>query len=59
MNSKDVSFVGGRDFFFGLLLLYQAPPGCGFEPVLTESDYVHRSEDVSYRGQLSLPLLDE
>jgi hypothetical protein len=27
MNSKDVSFVGGRDFFFGLLVLYQAPRG--------------------------------
>ena len=25
-------------------------------PVLTESGYVHRSEDVGYRIQLSLPL---
>ena len=37
--------------------MYQAPRGCGFEPVLTESGYVHRSEDVCYRVQLSLPLL--
>src|ERR1039458_7944119 len=50
-------FAGRRDFLFGLLLLYQAPRGCGFEPVLTESGYVHRSEDVCYRVQLSLPLL--
>src|ERR1700674_1941181 len=50
-------FVDGRhDFFFGLFLLYQAPRGCSFEPVLTESGYVHRSEDVGYRVQLSLPL---
>src|SRR5579863_1180406 len=52
-------FVGRRAFFFGLLVLYQAPRGCGFEPVLTESGYMHRSEDVGYRVQLSLPLLDE
>src|ERR1700730_16862166 len=50
-------FVGRRDFFFGLLLLFYAPWGCGFEPVQTESGYVHRSEDVCYRVQLSLPLL--
>src|ERR1019366_2777410 len=50
-------FIGRRDFFFGLLLLFYAPRGCGFEPVLTESGYVHRSEDVCYRVQLSLPLL--
>ena len=37
--------------------MYQAPRGCGFEPVLTESGYVHRSEDVCYRVQLSLPPL--
>ena len=43
MNSKDVPFVGRRDFFFGLLVLYQAPRGGGFEPVLTESRYVLRS----------------
>src|SRR6202042_627132 len=36
-----------------------APRGCGFEPVETESGYVHRSEDVCYRVQLSLPPLDE
>jgi hypothetical protein len=30
-------FAGRRDFFFGLFLLYQAPRGCSFEPVLTES----------------------
>jgi hypothetical protein len=52
-------FVGRRDFFFGLLLLYYAPRCCCFEPVQTESGYVHRSEDVCYRVQLSLPLLDE
>src|SRR4029077_11783646 len=32
-----------------------APRGCGFEPVQTESGYVHRSEDVCYRVQLSHP----
>src|ERR1700674_1795597 len=47
-------FVGRRDFFFGLLLLCYAPRGCGFEPVQTESGYVHRSEDVCYRVQLIL-----
>src|ERR1035437_7607205 len=52
-------FAGRRDFLFGLLLLYQAPRGCGFEPVLTESGYVHRSEDVCYRVQLSLHLLSK
>ena len=31
-----------------------APRGCGFEPVQTESGYVHRSEDVCYRIQCSL-----
>ena len=50
---------GGRDFFFGLFLLSQAPRGCGFEPVLTESGYVHRPEDVGYRVQESLHRLDE
>src|ERR1700722_11372596 len=52
-------FVGRRDFFFGLLFLFYAPRGCGFEPVESESGYVHRSEDVCYRVQLSLPPLDE
>ena len=52
-------FVGRGDFFFGLLLLYQAPRGCGFEPVLTESGDVHRCEDVCYRVQLRLLSLDE
>src|SRR6202795_4385782 len=47
-------FAGRRDFFFGLFLLYQAPRGCSFEPVLTESGYVHRSEDVGYRIQCGL-----
>src|SRR6202789_3044070 len=42
---------------FSLVCFYQAPRGCGFEPVLTESGYVQRSEDVCYRVQLSLPLL--
>src|ERR1700733_16283945 len=51
--------AGRRDFIFGLLLLYQAPRGLGFEPVLTESGYVHRSEDVCYRVQLSLHLLSK
>src|ERR1035437_6065519 len=51
--------AGRRDFLFGLLLLYQSPRGCGFEPVLTESGYVHRSEDVCYRVQLSLHLLSK
>lgn len=59
MNSKDVPFVGRRDFFFGLLAVYQAPRRCGFEPVLTESRYVHRSEDVGYRVQPGLLFLDE
>src|SRR5882757_1506075 len=43
-----------RDFFFGLLLLHYAPRGCSFQPVLTKSGYVHRSEDVCYRVQLIL-----
>src|SRR5579872_6250307 len=38
-------FVRRRDYFFGLLVLYQAPRGCGFEPVLTESGDVQCSED--------------
>jgi hypothetical protein len=59
MNSKDVPFVGRRDFSFGLLAVYQAPRGSGFEPVLTESRYVHRSEDVCYRVQPGLLFLDE
>jgi len=51
-------FLAGRgDVLFGLPILYQAPRGCDFEPVLTESGYVHRSEDVCYRVQLSLALL--
>src|SRR5579862_5827297 len=52
-------FAGRRDFFFGLILLYQAPRGCSFEPVLTESGDVHRCEDVCYRVQASPPVLDE
>src|ERR1022692_182856 len=48
-------FVGRRDFFFGLLLLYYAPRGCGFEPVQTESGYVHRSEDVCIGSIGNLP----
>jgi hypothetical protein len=48
----------GRDFFFGLRLLYQAPPGCGFE-MQPERGYVHCSEDVRYRVQPRLPFLDE
>src|ERR1700687_3646190 len=52
-------FVVRRDFFFGLLFLFYAPRGCGFEPVQTESGYMHRSEDVCYWVQLSLPRLDE
>src|SRR5437868_15548563 len=49
---------GGRcDFFFRLLFLFDAPRDGGFEPVQTESGYVHRSEDICYRVQLSLPLL--
>src|ERR1700689_30682 len=52
-------FAGRRDFLIGLLLLYQAPRGCGFEPVLTESGYGHRSEDVCYRVQLSLHVLSK
>src|ERR1700678_851046 len=52
-------FVGRRDFVFGLLFLLYAPRGCGFEPVQTESGYVHRSEDVCYRVQLSLHLLSK
>ena len=59
MNSKDVPFVGRRDFFFSLLVLYKAPRGCGFEPVLTESRYVLRSGDVCYRVQPRLLFLDE
>jgi NAD(P)-dependent dehydrogenase (short-subunit alcohol dehydrogenase family) len=52
-----VEFLAGwRDFFFGLRLVSQSPRGCGFEPVLTESGYVHRFEDVCYRVQLSLPV---
>src|SRR6202790_436058 len=47
-------FAGRRDLLFGLLLPYQAPRGCSFEPVLTESGYVHRSEDVGYRIQCGL-----
>src|SRR3981081_3767342 len=45
-------FVGRRAFFFGLLLLRYAPRGCAFEPMQTESGYVHRSEDVCYRVQV-------
>src|ERR1700687_2193180 len=50
-------FSRRRDFFFGLIFLFHAPRGCGFEPVHTKSGYVHRSEDVCYRVQLSLHLL--
>src|ERR1700731_5076161 len=50
-------FAGRRDFFFGLIFLFHAPRGCGFEPVQTEGSYVHRSEDICYRVQLSLHLL--
>ena len=35
------------------------PHGAVALSVLTESGYVHRSEDVCYRVQLSSPLLDE
>src|SRR6202035_2717744 len=49
-------FAGRRDFFFGLLFLFYAPRGCGFEPVQTESAYVHRSEDVCYWVQFTLLL---
>src|ERR1700730_9863039 len=49
-----IVLAGRRDFFFGLFLLYQAPRGCSFEPVLTESGYAHRSEDVGYRIQCGL-----
>src|SRR5580698_7582638 len=52
-------FAGRRDFFSGLIFLFHAPRGCGFEPVQTESSYVHGSEDVCYRVQLILSLLDE
>src|SRR5258708_40160477 len=52
-------FDGRRDFFFGLIFLFHAQRGCRFEPVRTESGYVHRSKDVCYRIQLSLPVLDE
>src|SRR6266699_3573926 len=41
-------FAGRRDFFFGLIFLFHAPRGGGFEPVQTESGYVHRSKDVCY-----------
>jgi hypothetical protein len=59
MNSKDAPFVGRRNFSFGLLAVYQAPRGCGFEPVLTESRYVLRSGDVCYRVQPGVLFLDE
>src|SRR4029077_14660736 len=52
-------FVGRCAIFFGLVFLFYASRGCGFEPVQTESGYVHRSKDVCYRIQLSLSLLDE
>ena len=52
-------FVGRRDLFFGLIFLFYAPRGCRFEPVQTESGYVHRSKDVCDRIQLSLSRLDE
>ena len=55
----DIFLPEGVTFSSVSLLLYQAPRGCGFEPVQTESGYVHRSEDVGYRVQLSLPRLDE
>src|SRR5262249_7145232 len=48
-------FVGRCDSFSALLPPDQAPRGCGFEPVLTESGYVQRSEDVGYRIQCNLP----
>ena len=47
------------DATFGLIFLFHAPRGCGFEPVQTEGGYVHRSKDVCYRIQPSLPVLDE
>ena len=47
------------DAAFGLIFLFQAPRGCGFEPVQTESGYVHCSKDVGYRIQFSLQVLDE
>ena len=49
--------VGRRDSFFGLIFLLYAARGCRFEPVQTERGYVHRSEDVCDRVQLSLHLL--
>ena len=53
-------FAGIRRFFFGLRSSpSKAPRGGGFEPVLTEGGYVHRSEDICYRVQFSLLVLDE
>ena len=40
-----------RECFFGLIFLFQAPRGRGFEPVETEGGYVQRSEDVCYGVQ--------
>src|SRR5437868_6477949 len=52
-------FAERRNCFFRLIFLFDAPRGCGFEPVKTESGYVHRSKNVCYRIQCSLYLLDE
>jgi serine/threonine protein kinase len=57
-HAKILDF-GRRDFFFGLIFLFYAPRGGGFEPVQTERGYVHRSKDICYRVQPSLSLLDE
>src|SRR5580692_7994959 len=46
-HAKVLDF-GRRDFFFGLIFLFYAPRGGGFEPVQTERGSVHRSEDICY-----------
>ena len=37
----------GETRFFRLFLLPQTPRSCSFQPMLTESCYVHRSENVT------------
>jgi len=50
----------GVIFSWVWFFLSYAPTGLWLSrPVQTESGYVHRSEEVCYRVQLSLPLLDE
>ena len=49
----DIFLSEGVTFSSALIFLFYAPRGCGFEPVQTESGYVHRSEDVCYRVQLA------